>query len=706
MKILISIVAAILLAHAANAQSLPLVPYPANVEIEAGYCELPRVISVSVPSKLNDWDSHIRVFNSVMQRSTEGKHQAVFLPGDRSMLKFERSENLKEEAYSIQITPQEICVAASGLKGLCRATATLLQLIGGYPDGKLPLLKISDQPAVPYRNFMVDMGRNPHSLELLKETIDLLWFYKVDSIQLHLTDDQRFAFPSTAFPKLWDGKITIDEFKALEAYARVRGVTIIPELEVPGHSGILRSKYPEVFGKTEADLANSDKALIGIKTLLDEILDVFPSTPYVHIGGDEASGVPEEDQRDLINTLHAYLKSKGKQTLVWEGPRPGKGKNKVNEEVIHLNWRTINYPADRMLDDGYRVVNAAWDPLYLVDHYPRTNFTMTSPQHIYETLKLTRFKHVNPGIPTYQKPLEVEPNDRLIGFCMPWWEGREVNYFPQVVPRVIPFAEVAWNPTEERDYEAFQKRVQKTEAARMKAFYPVSIEASDLAIESDGVFHNEVVVDLATPQTEGSIRFTTDGSQPNAPNAANAIKATSQNWKSSLKLTQSTTVRAALFKDGNQIGHGSRRTFTAVQPVKNLALGKPVRSSAPSGSPFSVERITDGSTENLDFYLGYPAEPKPIEITIDLEQPKSIERIVVVAYTISHSFEKYSVEVSADGKAFEEVASRLEKPAKPIGTVEHQFPKRDVRFVRIKSFGNKGYVFDSFSKIVEVQVFE
>jgi hexosaminidase len=160
-----------------------------------------------------------------------------------------------------------------------------------------------------------------------------------------------------------------------------------------------------------------------------------------------------------------------------------------------------------------------------------------------------------------------------------------------------------------------------------------------------------------------------------------------------------------LFKEGEQVGHGTRRNFTRVEPIRNLALGKPVISSVSSGSPFSVERVTDGGVENLGFYLGYPAGPNPVEITIDLESSQSISRVFVVAYTIGNSFEKYSVEVSEDGTTFEEVASRLKRPEEASGTVEHEFSPRNVRYVRIKSFGNKGYVFDSFSKIVEVQVF-
>lgn len=693
----------VLVASPAFAQSLDLVPMPVSLKAQPGkFLKLSTEIPVAAPET---WRAHLEIVDGHVHRITDGKYRFDFVAGDEAEIQVLKSDGLSPEDYELIITESQVQLKASSLKGLARGTATFLQLLGGMKDGGLPLVKIEDGPNVNYRNFMIDMGRNPHSFELLKETVDLLWYYKVDSVQLHLTDDQRFAWPSKAFPKLWDGKITSDQFRELEAYAVERGVTIIPEFEVPGHSGILRSLYPEVFGKTGTELATSEAAWNGITTILDEMMEVFQSTPYIHVGGDEAFGVPEEAQRDLINKLNRYLKSKGRKTVVWEGPRPGEGENKVDTDVIHINWRTINYPADQMLRDGYQVVNAAWDPLYIVDHYPRINFTMTSPQHIYETLSLTRFKHVNPQIRTFAKPIIVEPSDRLIGFCMPWWEGREENFFSQNEPRLIAFAEVAWNPKIERDYEEFSKRVSTTEAIRQAAFYPVSVSASDLVIPDDNVFHGETAVRLASTSVEktSEIRYTLDGSKP---------QKSSEPYVGPISIDDSTTVRAAAFVAGKQTGHGIRRKFVCVTPVQNLAIGKPVTSSVSSAAPFSVERLTDGGIGNLEFYLGYPAMPKPIDVTVDLEQPTRLNRIVVYSYSYGGSAEKYKVEVSVDGKSFEEVGLYQERPKNPKRTtkdsavpVEHVFSDRDVRYIRVVTKGNHGYVFDAFSKLVEIQAF-
>ena len=344
---------------------------------------------------------------------------------------------LPTEAYFLTIGPT-IQVRVSHLTGLAHATATLLQLWSDVGQ-IIPAMEIHDAPANPYRSLMLDLGRNPHSLGLLEETIDLLWFCKVASLHLHLTDDQRFAFPSRAFPRLasTDGAISWEEWVALERYAVVRGVTLIPELEAPGHGTLLRRHYPEVFGTTPTELASLPSARAGLKVLLDEMMEVFASTPYVHVGGDEAYGVPADLQRSLVNDLQGHLAENGRTAVVWEGPPLGEGKDKVSTEVLHMNWRTIDFPADAMLEAGYPVINAAWDPLYVVGHYPRNNFTMAAPGHIYRTLDRFRFRHFNPDIPTFSDPVKVAPTDRVLGYCMPWWEGREQHFLPLVV--VSPF---------------------------------------------------------------------------------------------------------------------------------------------------------------------------------------------------------------------------------------------------------------------------
>lgn len=677
-----------------------LVPQPQTIEIDGEREGLTTggTISVVLPSALPEFREHFTAVSGCLSRIEGYDLQLDDRPSkaaEDAVLKVDLDPQFAEEQYAMKIDRNTVEIKVAGLRGLARATATLLQLLAS--EQNIPSMEVRDRPDCSYRSLMVDLGRNPHSLACLRETVDLLWFYKVDSLHLHLTDDQRFAFPSRAFPKLADqkGLITWKQFEALDHYARIRGIHIIPELDVPGHSGILRRAYPEIFGETSEQLARRPRSRQAIKKLLGEMIEVFPTSPYIHVGGDEAGGVPEDLQREFINDLHRYLASQGKQTVVWEGPRLGVGENKIDTDVIHINWRTINFPANEMLNAGYQVVNASWDPLYIVDHYPRNNFTMVAPRQIYEGLQLRRFKHVNPHIPTFSRPIVVPSSDKLLGFCMPWWEGREVNYFPLVFPRLIPMAEVAWHDLPERDYNFFSKRLAATEAIRQKLWRPIEINASPLVLEQEGVFDSSTEIILKA-SAEGEIRYTLDGSEPSS---------TSARYVEPFVLDQSATVRAAIFREDQQIGYGARRNLTKVQPAENLALAKPVVASVASGALHTPARLTDGGTGNLDFFLAYPAEPEPVQITIDLGEVTVFDRVVVHSYFNGNTHESHAVQVSDDGQQFHTVSESWDRPDEPGPATTHQFDEQRARYVRVLTKGCKGYVFDSFSKITEIQVF-
>jgi len=164
-----------------------------------------------------------------------------------------------------------------------------------------------------------------------------------------------------------------------------------------------------------------------------------------------------EQRRGYEVATDEFVKARGRRTLVWEGPRLGEGEHKVSTDVIHFNWRTVDFPAQEMLDAGYEVVHAAWDPLYIVDHYPRTMFTAVSVQRCYEW-DVRRFAHVNHGMPTFADPHVTKTADGILGFCMPWWEGRPENLMGLCIPRLAAVASAAWHRAGERDFAAFQQR--------------------------------------------------------------------------------------------------------------------------------------------------------------------------------------------------------------------------------------------------------
>jgi hypothetical protein len=547
--------------------------------------------------------------------------------GGLQAVAFRRGDPGPGASHAIASDGHRVLVTAADSAGAATAAASLLrraQLQGERVSW--PAFELVDGPDLPYRSFMVDMGRNPHGPETLRQVVDMLWFHRANVLHLHLTDDQLISWPSRAFPKLHSERSgwSWDDFVALEAYARARGVTIVPELDVPGHSTILRREYPEVFGETPTELATLPSAQRGVETLLDEMLSVFASARYVHIGGDEAYGVPEELQRDFINRLHRFVSSRDRRTVVWEGPGPGTGENKVDEGVLHINWRTINFPAQDMLDAGYEVVNAAWYPMYVVDHYPRTMFTAVDVEACFDW-DPRRFGHIDPGTPTFTSPHVTDTRRGILGFAMPWWEGREENLMPLCLPRFAAVAEAAWDQDRPGGYAA---HLAETERTRPRLLAVAGIELPPLP--------------MADPSTQAG----------------------------------------------------------------NLAFGRPVTPSSGASQPhFGPQRLTNGITDPLDHFLGFPATPIPLQIVIELEELTTIDRVVVFETARDNSYERYRLAVSADGAAYEQVGVSDQGTRGEAPFVEHHFAPRPARFVRVVTDGCQALTFPSFSRLCEVQVY-
>jgi hypothetical protein len=252
---------------------------------------------------------------------------------------------LKGEAYAISVTDKAV-VRGGNYRAVAWATATLLQAIGPAAAGgglRLAKMTVEDKPVAAYRGLLIDVARQWHPVETLRPLIEMCRLYKINYVQLHLNDQQSFTFPSKAFPTLATvekGKrrtYTLEEITGLVRYADERGVTLVPEMEGPGHhSGALRSLWGRK-GASCMDIGN-EKTYEGMEVLVGELCEVFASSPYIHIGADECSlgGLGESDEEKAFMARHGLqgtgglynyyivrmneiIKKHGKQTICWEG---------------------------------------------------------------------------------------------------------------------------------------------------------------------------------------------------------------------------------------------------------------------------------------------------------------------------------------------------------------------------------------------------
>ena len=165
---------------------------------------------------------------------------------------FRADASLPAEAYVLSVTPEGAAVTASDTLGAQNAAVTLLQLMEKEGDAlTLPVGVIRDAPKCTWRTVMIDLARDWHEPYVLYEYVDMCRFYKIKYLHFHFTDDQSYTLPSKAFPKLpTEGRhYTEEEIKGIIAYARSRGVELIPEIDVPGHTSSFAAAYGDIFGR-------------------------------------------------------------------------------------------------------------------------------------------------------------------------------------------------------------------------------------------------------------------------------------------------------------------------------------------------------------------------------------------------------------------------------------------------------------------------
>ncbi|MFI6730990.1 family 20 glycosylhydrolase [Streptomyces atratus] len=374
-------------------------------------------------------------------------------PGDISITKASTSH---DGSYTLTVDGI-VTLSAADQNGLANASASLLQML--QADRTIPGTVITDAPDTAYRSLMVDTARGHWSIRDLRNQIELCHLYKINYLHLHLTDDQNFMFPSTAYPNLsahnasGHPAYTLGELKALDRFAAARGVSLIPELDVPGHSMKMVTQYPAVFGGTGATIdVTLPGARAAVKTITGEMLDVFTHTPYFHFGADESSA-SGSDFASFINNLDGYINGRGKTSIVWEGFSRDI-QSQINHDVVIENWDNSFYRFDQQVADGFTVINAGWVPLYLVapvwDNY-------AAPQSsLYDFSKYT------------SNGVTVAPTSRVAGASIASWGCNGANGQTATRTAVPPIAARLWNPTAETDFAGFTARLATADAALSK----------------------------------------------------------------------------------------------------------------------------------------------------------------------------------------------------------------------------------------------
>ena len=313
---------------------LNLMPLPASVQLKPGRLAITKDFTVATKGHADD---RLRGSIARMTKRLAGR-TVITLPldlsGDESsatlVIQCERGGSIipslnEDESYSLEITDKQARLAAPTVVGAMRGMETFLQLLQGDRDGYyLPAVSIKDQPRFAWRGLLIDIGRHYQPPEVLKRNLDAMAAVKLNVFHWHLTEDQGFRVESKKFPKLHslgsDGLYyTQDQVREIIAYAAERGIRVMPEFDIPGHSTSWLVGYPELGSaagpyKIERAAGIFEPALDPTREqtykfldgFLGEMAALFPDA-YIHIGGDENEG----KQWDRNPKIQAFMKEKG-----------------------------------------------------------------------------------------------------------------------------------------------------------------------------------------------------------------------------------------------------------------------------------------------------------------------------------------------------------------------------------------------------------
>ena len=591
-----------------------------------------------------------------------------------------------------------------------------------------------DVPKFPFRTVLVDVARRYHSISTLKQLVKWCNVGRVRYLQLHLTDDQNWMLPSSVLKGV-DSKnrsrksaYSKAELLELQDFAEDRGVQIIPEIDMPGHSSLLVEFQPEVFGMEGSPSRScvnfgSDTVRTKLKLLLAEVASLFPHSPYIHLGGDEAwfpdaeknAGVAERISRlgagadshtvfvDFLGEMAEEVIRQKKVPIVWEGFRKSEfAKRRLPKQVVVVAWEGAYYSADELAKDGYPLINAGWDPYYVVNHYPYDAYTLVPISQLLGS-NAYRFGTVNWSAqattvdgksrtrPTGSEVLFPEAT-HLLGSMMCWWEGREWNACAYLPERIFAFGESLWPRASALKFNQFHQSFQSIQSRFEQSGFPFAYSVFGTRGGEKGEFLNSAK--LVVPHVKGvEFQVITESGRASVRRSPDALV---------VDVDQDCVISVQAFKEGRECSDKIFLPFYRVKVVDNLALGCPVSSSSDADPQFPLSRITDGVSNRLDaVWMSYP---NPQSFTIDLKQSRKINEIQLVSFWAAGGAFRYRVSVKDVNGDWREVVQPIQRENMTSEGYLNRFEPRVVRFVKVEVFGGDIYP-SSMSRVNEVRVF-
>ena len=496
---------------------LSVTPIPAEVTWQSGSFQLDKATGFYIDAPEVDQ----KVLAAYMQASPLKLALSEGVSGEGIVLR--QVDNLdgvnSPEGYAMSISAKGVKIEATSGAGLFYGLQTLLQMAAD--SSTLPAVEIKDEPRFAYRGMMLDVSRHFFSKEFVKKQLDVLAYYKINRLHLHLTDAAGWRIEIKKYPRLtqlaawrpeavwkpwWNGDrkyceesdpraqggyYTQDDIRELVAYAAHRYITIIPEIEMPAHSEEALTAYPELscthVPYKQADFCvGNEKTFEFLENVLTEVIDLFPSK-YIHVGGDEAgkaswktcklcqARMKKEGLKDvnelqsyLIHRIEKFLNSKGRNLVGWDEILDGG----LAPNATVMSWRGTEGGL-KAIRAGHRAIMSPGAFCYLDSYQDAPH---SQPEAIGGYLPLKKVYSYNPvpdSLSTDEKALMYGVQANLWTEYVPTPEHAEYMLYP----RMIALAEVAWSPQERREWPEFKNRALKiVEELKAKGYHPFELK--------------------------------------------------------------------------------------------------------------------------------------------------------------------------------------------------------------------------------------
>lgn len=743
--------------HALLAGALALVCTSCNKEQEANYQVIPLPQEVSLTQEKPFWlDGDVLIAypenNALLQRNAEFLSEYIrqstdYAPKTKAIAAGEQVTNAitlgldpgiaNKEGYVLTTTPEGISINGQTENGVFYGIQTLRKSIPAEAKGAtilIPTGEIKDEPRFPYRGMHLDVGRHFFPIEFIKKYIDLLALHNMNTFHWHLTEDQGWRIEIKKYPKLteigsqrsrtvigkntqeydntpYGGFYTQEEAKEIVKYAQERYITVIPEVDLPGHMLAALAAYPELgctggpyevcprWGVFEDVLCiGNDKTMQFLEDVMGEIIEIFPSE-YVHIGGDEAprdrwkecpkcqarikaEGLKADKNHTAEDRLQSYcmtriekfLNSKGRRIIGWDEILEGD----VAPNATVMSWRGMEGGIEAA-QLGHDVIMTPTSFCYF-DYY-QTADTQDEPLGIGGYVPIEKVYSLEP-VPA---ALTKEQGKHILGAQANLWteyiaSTEHVEYM--ILPRMAALAEVQWTQPEKKDFKDFTTRL-----ARLMKFYQrdgfnyakhVFDLKADFTPDTD---KKAVVVTLSTID-DAPIYYTLDGTEPDSA---------SLKYTEPIAITETADFQAVVIRpEGKSKVVSKKISFNKATYCPIELTFQPSEKYKFGGAVTLVDGMKGNDSYATGAWLGFVGGD--VEAIIDLGQETEIKRVATSAVVDMSAWIMGStglvVSVSDDNKEFREVASK-DIPAetnidkKGVENYEITFDPVKARYVKV-----------------------